>query len=99
MKFSKFEEKQMRLNKIAVEEAKNEYLEASISYILVKCNEPDIKANYPEWEKWKRNDFYRAESRLKRSTRRLSQAVIKEKAFRDVTMEAKHNEELPKEYK
>lgn len=99
MKFSKYEEKQMRLNSIAVEEAKKEYLDSSISYILVQCREPDSKTNYPEWERWKRTDFYRAETRLKKAIRRLHEAVIKDIAFRDVTMEEHYKEQLPKEYK
>lgn len=99
MKFSKYEEKQMQLNKERLEQAKRDYLEVSISCILVHSNEPDMKKDYLAWEKWKTHECRRVDNNLKKSLKALSIAVVREKAFREVCYEAKHNESLPNEEK
>lgn len=95
MTFSKFEQKQIALNKEIVARAKTEFLDATISCMLTLADEPNKDKDYVKWEKWKR----RAEGckkHLSHATKRLNQVVIKEKAFLDVCMESKHLEEMPK---
>lgn len=99
MKFSRYEEKQMAINLENLDKAKRDYMESTISCILVHTNEPDKSKNYVAWEKWKTHECRRADNNLKKSLTALSKAVVKEKAFREICYEAKHNEPLPNEEK
>lgn len=97
MQFSKFEENQMKLNLENLSKAKADYLEASISCILVYSLEPDKSKDYIKWENWKTKDKPRAEKNLRKALNNLSKWVIREKTFREICYEEAHNEPLPKE--
>lgn len=95
MVFSKYEQRQIRLIKEAVGEAKVTFLDATIALMLSQASEPSKDTDYVKWEKWKRKNEACRE-RLSKETQRLNRAVIKEMVFLDVCMEDKHLEEMPR---